>query len=129
MSQNSDEFVERERIKLESEKVEIEAKIQHLREWLKGEVDIDAEEGDPDLFEREKHLALLTTLERRLEQTQTALRAIDKGLYGICERCGKPIDPERLEVKPDATMCLPCQQEVERLIRRGLAAPQIDWER
>lgn len=64
-------------------KVEIEAKIQHLREWLKGEVDIDAEEGDPDLFEREKHLALLTTLERRLDQTETALRAIDKGCTGF----------------------------------------------
>ena len=61
---NRDDFVDRERIKLEAERVEIEAKIQHLGEWLKGEVDIDAEEGDPDLFEREKNLALLNTLER-----------------------------------------------------------------
>ena len=78
---NRDDFVDRERIKLEAERVEIEAKIQHLGEWLKGEVDIDAEEGDPDLFEREKNLALLNTLERRLEQTISAMRAIDKGLY------------------------------------------------
>jgi len=126
---NRDDLVDRERIKLEAERTEIEAKIQHLGEWLKGEVDIDAEEGDPDLFEREKNLALLNTLERRLEQTVSALRAIDKGLYGICERCGQPIDPARLEVKPDATLCLKCQQEVERLVRRGLAPTQIDWER
>jgi len=126
---NRDDLVERERIKLEAERTEIEAKIQHLGEWLKGEVDIDAEEGDPDLFEREKNLALLNTLERRLEQTVSALRAINKGLYGICERCGQPIDPARLEVKPDATLCLKCQQEVERLVRRGLAPTQIDWER
>lgn len=126
---NRDDFVDRERIKLEAERVEIEAKIQHLGEWLKGEVDIDAEEGDPDLFEREKNLALLNTLERRLEQTISAMRAIDKGLYGVCERCGQPIDPARLEVKPDATLCLKCQQEVERLVRRGLAPTQIDWER
>ena len=126
---NRDDLVDRERIKLEAERTEIEAKIQHLGEWLKGEVDIDAEEGDPDLFEREKNLALLNTLERRLEQTISALRAIDKGLYGVCERCGQPIDPARLEVKPDATLCLKCQQEVERLVRRGLAPTQIDWER
>ncbi len=126
---NRDDFVDRERAKLEAERAEIEAKIQHLGEWLKGEVDIDAEEGDPDLFEREKNLALLNTLERRLEQTISALRAIDKGLYGVCERCGQPIDPARLEVKPDATLCLKCQQEVERLVRRGLAPTQIDWER
>ena len=126
---NRDDFVDRERVKLEAERAEIEAKIQHLGEWLKGEVDIDAEEGDPDLFEREKNLALLNTLERRLEQTISALRAIDKGLYGVCERCGQPLDPARLEVKPDATLCLKCQQEVERLVRRGLAPTQIDWER
>ena len=85
--------------------------------------------GDPDLFEREKNLALLNTLERRLEQIDSALRAIAKGLYGVCERCGQPIDPARLEVKPDATLCLKCQQDVERLVRRGLAPTQIDWER
>ncbi len=126
---NRDDFVERERTKLEAEQAEIEAKIQHLSEWLKGEVDIDAEEGDPDLFEREKNLALLTTLERRLEQTRSALRAIEKGLYGVCERCGQTIDPARLEVKPDATLCLKCQQEVERLIKRGLAPTPVDWDR
>ena len=126
---NRDEFVERERAKLEVERQGLDAKIQHLGEWLKSEVDIDAEEGDPDLFEREKNLALLNTLERRLEQIVSAIRAIDKGLYGVCERCGQPIDPARLEVKPDATLCLKCQQEVERLVRRGLAPTQIDWER
>lgn len=126
---NRDEFVARERAKLEVERRDLDAKIQHLSEWLKSEVDIDAEEGDPDLFEREKNLALLNTLERRLEQIISAMRAIDKGLYGVCERCGQPIDPARLEVKPDATLCLKCQQEVERLVRRGLAPTQIDWER
>lgn len=25
-----------------------------------------------------------------------------------CERCEKPIPPERLEAKPDATMCVTC---------------------
>ena len=50
----------------------------------------------------------------------TALRSIEKGKYGICERCGKDIDPERLEVRPDATLCINCQAEVEKLIRRGI---------
>jgi RNA polymerase-binding transcription factor DksA len=87
---------------------------------MKEEVDVDAEEGDPDLIEREKNVALANQLERRLEGVQAALRAIDKGRYGLCERCGKEIDPERLEVKPDATLCLQCQVEVEKLIKRGL---------
>lgn len=110
--------VEAERLKLEQEQQAILDDIQHLREWLQGEVDTDVDEADPDLAEREKNLALLTTLERKLESIQSALRAIEKGLYGICERCGKPIDPARLEVRPDATLCLDCQREVERLARK-----------
>ncbi len=112
--------MQQEREQLEAERRQVLQDIQILRESLKGEVDIDLEEGDPDLIEREKSAALLATLERKLESIETALRSIEKGLYGICERCGQPIAPERLEVKPDATLCLPCQIEVEKLIKRGL---------
>ncbi|MCS7221770.1 MAG: TraR/DksA C4-type zinc finger protein [Anaerolineae bacterium] len=115
-----------EREQLEAERRQVLQDIQILRESLKGEVDIDLEEGDPDLIEREKSAALLATLERKLESIETALRSIEKGLYGICERCGQPIDPERLEVKPDATLCLPCQIEVEKLIKRGLYRPTLE---
>ncbi|HRI57682.1 MAG TPA: TraR/DksA C4-type zinc finger protein [Anaerolineae bacterium] len=93
--------------------------IEHLKEWLLGEVDADADEGDPDLAEREKNLALLTVMERKLESVNSALRAIEKGSYGICERCEKPIDPARLEVRPDATLCLDCQREVERIAKKA----------
>ncbi len=115
-----------EREQLEAERRQVLQDIQILRESLKGEVDIDLEEGDPDLIEREKSAALLATLERKLESIETALRSIEKGLYGICERCGQPIAPERLEVKPDATLCLSCQIEVEKLIKRGLYRPTLE---
>jgi len=115
-----DDLAEKERQKLVDEAKEIKENLEHLREAMKEEVDVDAEEGDPDLIEREKNVALASQLERRLEGVRAALRAIDKGRYGLCERCGKEIDPERLEVKPDATLCLQCQVEVEKLIKRGL---------
>ncbi len=108
-----------DRAQLEKEEQAILDDIAHVREWLQSEVDPDADEGDPDLAEREKNLALLITLERKLESIQAALRAMDKGLYGVCERCGKQIDPARLEVRPDATLCLDCQREVERLARKS----------
>jgi RNA polymerase-binding protein DksA len=111
--------IEAEREKLETERVAILDDIEHLKEWLQGEVDVDADEGDPDLAEREKNLALLMVMERKLESVNMALRAIDKGLYGICERCGQPIDPARLEVRPDATLCLDCQREVERIAKKA----------
>lgn len=111
--------IEIEREKLEAERIAILDDIEHLKEWLQGEVDVDADEGDPDLAEREKNLALLMVMERKLESVNMALRAIDKGRYGICERCGEPIDPARLEVRPDATLCLNCQREVERIAKKA----------
>jgi DnaK suppressor protein len=42
-----------------------------------------------------------------------ALQTIDEGSYGTCERCGQPIDPARLEAKPWAVFCLPCQEIVD----------------
>ncbi|MFZ2487390.1 MAG: TraR/DksA family transcriptional regulator [Anaerolineae bacterium] len=118
--------IEAERKSLEAERQEIVDDIEHLREALLGEVDIDADEGDPDLGEREKNLALLTVMERKLESINNALRAIEKGRYGMCERCGNPIDPARLEVRPDATLCLDCQREVERITRRAALRYQED---
>jgi DnaK suppressor protein len=116
------QIVLREKRKLQEEHTRIGGELERLREALKIEVDVDAEEGDPDLIEREKNVALVSQLETRLARVQSALRSIDKGKYGTCERCGKEIPTERLEVRPDATLCVTCQAEVEKLIKRGLMA-------
>lgn len=116
-----------ERDHLISQRGELLSDINLLKESLLGEVDVDLDEGDPDVVEREKSAALLSTLEASLASVEDALRAIERGTYGVCERCGKPIPPERLEVKPDATMCVNCQTEVERLQRRGLIIQRPRW--
>ena len=121
-----EELIAEERQKLFDEQERTIGALERLREALKEEVDVDAEEGDPDLIEREKNVALVSQLEYKIEGIRAALRAIDKGTYGLCERCGKEISVERLEVKPDATLCVQCQGEVEKLIKRGMQprAPQ-----
>jgi len=66
--------------------------------------------GD-DGFEIEqvtKNLALKRHFEVLLAQIEAAVRRIEKGVYGMCERCGQVINPERLEVLPYATTCLNC---------------------
>lgn len=120
------QIIAKERHKLLEERKRIAGELERLREALKVEVDVDAEEGDPDLIEREKNVALVSQLEVKLTRVQAAVRSIDKGKYGICERCGKEIPTERLEVRPDATLCVTCQAEVEKLIKRGMMprAPQ-----
>lgn len=122
-----EELIAEERQKLLDEQERTVGALERLREALKEEVDVDAEEGDPDLIEREKNVALVSQLEYKMEGIRAALRAIDKGSYGLCERCGKEISVERLEVKPDATLCVQCQGEVEKLIKRGMQ-PRIPQE-
>ncbi|NOZ73689.1 MAG: conjugal transfer protein TraR [Chloroflexi bacterium] len=117
----------KEKEELLARRASLLADIEALKETLRGEVDIDVDEGDPDVIEREKSVALLATLEAQLAATEDALNAIEKGTYGICERCGQPISPERLAVKPEATLCVKCQAEVERLQKRGMATPRSRW--
>jgi DnaK suppressor protein len=116
-----------EQLKLQEERGHIVDELTHLRELMQAEVDVEPDEGDAEIFEREKNAALIAVLERKLQDIDAALRSIEKGQYGICERCSNPIEAARLEVKPDATLCLTCQQEVERLSRRNRPTRQIEW--
>jgi DnaK suppressor protein len=88
--------------KLKEERQHALTELARLREALRAEVDPDADEGDPDLVEREKVMALVQSLERKLELIDYALRQTQGGTYGICERCGEPIDPARLEIVPQS---------------------------
>lgn len=122
-----EEFVIKEKQKLEEERIQVADELEHLRELMQAEVDVEPDEGDAEIFEREKNAALIAVLERKLSDIDSALRSIEKGQYGTCERCGRQIELERLEVKPDATLCLSCQQEVERITRRNRPTRQIEW--
>jgi DnaK suppressor protein len=100
-----------EKLKAERERVLLE--VGRLREAFDSEVDGDVDEGDPNFAEREKVMALVNGLGRKLESIDKALQQAQNGTYGICERCGEPIDPARLEVMPEATLCVRCKAETE----------------
>lgn len=50
-------------------------------------------------------------LETRLAAVNLALKKIDKGVYGLCSNCGKAIPSERLEIFPEANLCVDCQEK------------------
>ena len=116
---SQEEFVNREKQELLHEREEVLEQLAHLREYMLAEVDVEPDEGDAEIVEREKNAVLIGVLERKLKDVDAALRSIEKGKYGICERCGEEIEVERIEIKPDATLCVKCQTEVERLSRRS----------
>ena len=117
----------KEQVHLEAERVQVGSELENLRAAMLNEADTEPDEGDSEIFEREKTAALIAVLERRMQDIEHALRAIEKGQYGVCERCSNPIEPERLEVKPDAILCLNCQREVEAINKRNRGRAPIRW--
>jgi DnaK suppressor protein len=71
-----------------------------------------------NVYEREKTLGLVAAYERRLEEIDLTLKVAAQGKYGICERCGNPIDPERLKIFPETRLCVNCKNIVEQEQRR-----------
>src|SRR3989344_1830379 len=66
------------------------------------------------LFGHEQVVVLEGRLKSDLKEIEAALKKIKNGTYGICERCKKPIDPARLEVKPQSLYCMKCRMEIEK---------------
>ena len=52
-------------------------------------------------------------LRRQIVQLRKALTRLKIGKYGICEKCGKMIDTNRLAINPQATTCVKCKKESE----------------
>lgn len=62
-------------------------------------------------MQRELDYTIKTIVEDEVQQVQIAMRRQAEGRYGICDGCGEQIDPERLAVRPQATMCISCQRK------------------
>jgi RNA polymerase-binding transcription factor DksA len=111
--------------KLEKEKAQIEKSLGNFAEKDKNiEGDWDARfpkwNGDgssssnmeisaDEVEEYSKLLSLEHVLEIRLKNINSALKKLKEGKYGFCEKCGKKIPDQRLQVCPEARFCLKCK--------------------
>lgn len=83
---------------------------------------IDSDEADlKDMIDRSDAEEAWFTKERmsqhwklELSRINQALHRIDAGTFGICEECEDEIPLKRLRVRPDAALCLNCQETNER---------------
>ena len=84
---------------------------------LSGEVSFDEESADAGTFtfERERDLSLGNNIRDLLDKVEAALRRMDAGTYGECERCGRPIDKARLKALPYSVLCIDCKKLEERV--------------
>ncbi len=67
------------------------------------------EEEATESFEFEKRLALEKQVRANVAEIDHALDKFKKGTYGLCDVCGQPIPPDRLDAVPYANLCLSCK--------------------
>lgn len=74
----------------------------------------DQADAGSKTFEREQELSIAANRLDLLGQIQRAIERMDRGTYGNCESCGKPIPKARLQAFPMATLDVRCKQREER---------------
>jgi len=75
---------------------------------LSGDVGLDDESADAGTatFEREKDLSIEQNVRDLQQKIDRALERIDAGTFGVCERCGKPIEKARVKALPYVSLCI-----------------------
>ena len=99
------------RERLQKELDETLAEIERLEERLEGKGDYGLGKGDPAIYEWEMCLALKQRAENKARSLEVAIRKAEEGDYGMCEVCGKQIDPARLAILPHTKRCISCAQK------------------
>ena len=107
-----DELKER----LVEERAELETQLTTIEETsfatsqsdMSGEVSFDEENADAGTFtfERERDLSIENNVRDLMSKIDRALGKMDEGAYGVCSRCGKPIEKARLKALPYVDLCI-----------------------
>src|SRR2546428_674153 len=98
------------RTRLEEERVELDTQLTTIVEDTfattqsdsSGDVGLDDESADAGTatFEREKDLSIENNVRDLLQKIERALKRIEAGTYGVCDRGGKQIEKARLKALP-----------------------------
>ena len=104
------------RERLLAEKLELQEQLTTLEENtfaasqsdISGEVAFDDETADAGTatFERERDLSIENNVRDLLAKIDRAMRRMDAGTYGLCDRCGKPIEKARIKALPYVDLCI-----------------------
>lgn len=105
------EVLESEKQSLRSELSQIGKENPQTGDWyaIPMETDGDAESDYSDqadyVEDFESRSARLGEIEKRYRDVVDALKKIETGNYGICEKSGQPIEIDRLQANPAARTC------------------------
>jgi RNA polymerase-binding transcription factor DksA len=97
--------------RLEADLREAERERQDLAEQLDHKPDFGLGKGSAGADSWEMSLDRKQRVDRRIAELKEALDRVREGTYGVCQSCGGPINPERLEILPTASLCMRCARE------------------
>ncbi len=103
--------LESEQKRLIEELEQIKASVRPAEERREGSPFGKREEEATETLELEKRLTLEKRIRAQLAEIEHALHKFENGSYGLCDICGQPIDPARLEALPQASLCLSCKSK------------------
>ena len=103
--------LESERKRLIEEQEQLKASASSTGERREGSPFGKREEEAAETLELEKRLTLEKRIREQLAEVEHALHKFEEDTYGLCDSCGQPIDPARLEALPQATLCMTCKSQ------------------
>ena len=74
----------------------------------------DPADAGTTLSETDRTEAALAAVQTQRRLVMDALVRIDRGSYGMCADCAKPIPEGRLDARPEAARCVACQSKRDR---------------
>ena len=109
--------LEEERTRLQGIRDDLQREQEDATSDTGGELSsFDQHPGDSgtETFEMEKNVSLLEQVEYELTEIDAAFQRLERGDYGKCQACGRPIGDERLEALPATRFCVEDQAKAER---------------
>jgi RNA polymerase-binding transcription factor DksA len=111
LTKNIEAFLEKKLLKLKRSERALKANDPFSDEQRTGnnsmEEDLDEQIGHFDTEIK------VNFVKKQIVQIRKALTRLKIGKYGVCEKCGKMIDTDRLAIGPETTICVNCERERE----------------
>ena len=105
------EYLDGEQKRLTGELEQLQTSMPSSEERREGSPFGKREEEATEALELEKRLTLENRVRQELAEIEHALQKSKEGTYGLCDSCGQPIDPERMEALPQASLCMNCKAQ------------------
>ena len=94
--------------RLEAQLAELEVRQDRIARDLGEPLNPDSSEQAVEMEDDVSLEGQAALIAREIASVKRALTRIENGTYGKCVWCGAEIAPKRLEVRPEAALCIEC---------------------